>query len=78
MELVDLKKSGKKKLNNSTDPYSEPSNPSYSYDRLNENTDSNTTVVLPPHFDNSILPQGKMLQMALWVKMMYHQLDYIK
>ena len=30
---------------------------SYRYDRLNKNTDSNTTVVLPPHFDTSIKTQ---------------------
>ena len=48
-----LRKQNRKRLHNTTDPYSEPSTPSYSYDRLNENTDSNTNVVLPPHNDGS-------------------------
>ena len=45
---------GKKKLDNTTDPSLSPLKPSYSYNILNENTDSNTTVVLPPHFDTYI------------------------
>ena len=50
-------KQNRKRLDNTTDPYSEPSSYLYSYDRLNENTDSNTTVILPPYFDTSIQPQ---------------------
>ena len=34
-----------------------PSTHSYSYDRLNGNTDSGTTIVLPPYFDTSIQTQ---------------------
>ena len=48
-----------KRLDNNTDPSSLPSTPSYSYDRLNGNTDLNTTVVLPLHFDTSMKPQCK-------------------
>ena len=47
----------RKKLDNTTDPSSAPSIPSYSYERLNKNTDSNTTVVLPPHFHTYIQTQ---------------------
>ena len=46
-----------KQLYSTTDTSSGPSTPSYIYDRLNENSNSNTTVVLPPHFDTSIQPQ---------------------
>ena len=35
----ELRKQNRKKLENTTDPYLAPSNPSYSYDKLNENTD---------------------------------------
>ena len=30
---------------------------SYSYDRFNENTDSNATIVFPPRFDKSTQTQ---------------------
>ena len=53
----EIGKQNRKKLDNTTYHYLVPSTPSYSYDRLNENTESNTTVILPPHFDTSIPPQ---------------------
>ena len=34
-----LIKQNRKRIYNTTDPFSEPSTPSYSYDKLNENTD---------------------------------------
>ena len=52
-------KQDRKRLDNTTDHSSEPSTPSYSYSRLNENADSNTTVVLLPCFDTSIKTQHK-------------------
>ena len=39
------------------DPSSEHSTPSYSYNRLNENTYSNTTFVIRPYFVTSIQTQ---------------------
>ena len=48
-----LGKQNRKRLDNTTDPFSSHSIPSYSCDRLNESTDSNTIIVLPPHFDTS-------------------------
>ena len=59
MELAELKnlKKNRKQIDNTTYPSSALSTPSYSYDRLNENTDSNTTIVLPPNFDTYIQPQ---------------------
>ena len=44
-------------FDNTTYLSSAHSNPSYSYKRLNENTDSNTTVVLPQSVDISIQTQ---------------------
>ena len=49
-ELTNLQKN-RKQIDNTTDPSLAPSTPSYIYDSLNENTNSNTTVVLPPRFD---------------------------
>ena len=50
-------KQNRKQLDNTTDPSSALPTLAYSYDRSNENTDPNTTVVLPPHFDSSIQTQ---------------------
>ena len=53
-------KDGKKhrmQLDNTTDPYSAPSTHLYSYNKLNENTDSNTTFVIPPCFYTYIKTQ---------------------
>ena len=44
----------RKRLENTTDPSKLPSTLSYSYNRLNENTGSNTNSVLPQGFDTSI------------------------
>ena len=52
-----LRKQNRKIPDNNTDTYSAHLTPSYIYDRLNENTDSNTTVILPPCFDSSIQTQ---------------------
>ena len=60
MELADLKNSEKnrKRIDNTIEPYPAPLTPSYIYDRLNENTYSNTTSILPPRFDTSIQTQS--------------------
>ena len=50
-------KLNRKRLDNAIDPSSSPSTPSYSYDRLNENSDSSTNVVLPPRCDTYIKTQ---------------------
>ena len=44
----------RKRLDNNTYSSASPSTPSYSYDKLNENTDLKTTVLLPPYFNTSI------------------------
>ena len=50
-------KKNRKRLENTTYPYSTPINPPYSYDKLNKKTDSNTNLVIPPCFDTSIQNQ---------------------
>ena len=65
-----LIKPNRKRLDNTTDPSSELSNHSYSYDRLNESTDSNTTVVLLPRFDTLYKHNVKAFQMPLRVQIM--------
>ena len=52
-----IRKQNRNRIENTTDTFSEPSPPSYSYNRLNKNTDSNTTAILPPHFDTFIQTQ---------------------
>ena len=52
-----LGKQKRKRLDNTTYTYSAPSTPSYSYKKLNENTDSNINFVIPQHFDNYIQTQ---------------------
>ena len=52
-----LEKKKRKYIENTTNPYSSPSIHSYSCNRLIENTDSNTTIVLPPNVDTSIQTQ---------------------
>ena len=54
---IQTRKKNRNCLDNTKDTSSEPSTPSFSYNRLNKNTDPNTTVVLPPHFDNYIQTQ---------------------
>ena len=59
MELTELTilEKIRKRIDNTTDLSSEISTPSYVYDILNKNIESNTTVLLSPHFDTSIQPR---------------------
>ena len=54
-----LKKQDRNILDNATDTYLPPSITSYSRNRSNENTDSKTTIILPPYFYTSIQNQHK-------------------